>query len=598
MKKITWMVVSFLMALSLVIASCAPKEVEEKKAEEKATIVVKAEEKAVAEKVEKEKPGLLPPEVPKYGGIHTFVDLEPMGFDPAYIISVECKHEMIGYDELLGEDWTKGPAGTGEMEGPFLGLVSLLTGEIAESWELPDDNTIIYHIRKGIHFWDKPPANGRELNANDVVWNIQRQMTGPYMKMNVAPKDFPTSIKALDKWTVEIKVPSSQGSTFMMISEQVHYSAPEVVDKYGDLKDWRNVIGTGPWMLTDYVPATSMTFKKNPNYWKHDPLHPENQLPYMDGLKELFILDASTRLAGFRTGKIDRLGGGLIPISLDDAELLLRENPALKYKEFHTAGTCLWGRIDKPELPFKDLRVRKALNMAINRQEIVDKYYKGKADLFSVPYANDVGHRAMFTPLEQMPASVQEVFSYNPEKAKQLLKEAGYPNGFKTQILCSADEADFLSMIREYFLAIGVDMTLSVTELGARRSMARARTYPEMNYGGVVENAFPFKMHMVRSESFDCFSYWEHPYTRALYEEAMKYVGKDDAALCKLLKERYAPFVLENCIGVWLPGPYTYTLWWPWLQNFWGAVTLGYDNQQGYTHYAWMDTALKKSMGY
>ena len=591
-KKIVWIFVSCLMVLSLVIASCAPQQEAKEIEVGQATVVTAPEEKAAVEVVEEEE-ALLPPEVPKYGGIHTYVGIEPMGFDPAYTLSVECKHQMYGYDELLTEDWTKGPAGTGEMEGPFLGLISLLTGEIAESWEMPDDNTIIYHIRKGVRFWDKPPANGRELNANDVAWNIERQMTGPYMKANVAAKDFPTSIKALDKWTVEIKVPASQGSTFFMISEQVHYSPPEVVTVYKDIKDWRNVIGTGPWMLTDYVVATIMTFKKNPNYWKHDPMHPENQLPYLDGLKCMFILDASTRLAGFRTGKIDTLG-----VSIDDAELLLKENPALKYAEFPTSGTSLWGRIDKPELPFKDLKVRKALNMAINRQEIVDEYYKGKADILCVPYANDKGHQPMYTPLEQMPEAVQEVFSYNLEKAKTLLKEAGYPNGFKTQCICTSAEADFLALIREYFLDIGVDMALTVMESGARRSMGRARTYPEMNYGPVVESSFPFKMHMCRSESFDCFSYWEHPYTRALYEEAMTYVGKDDAALCKLLKEKYAPFVLENCLGIWLPAPYTYRLWWPWLQNFWGAVTLGYDNQECYTHYAWHDEALKKSMGY
>ncbi len=591
-KKILWMLISFLMVLSLVIASCGTEVVEEEEEEEEGQVVITKEEEEEKEVVEV-KEGLLPPEVTKYGGIHTFVGIEPMGFDPAYTLSVECKHQMYGYDCLLGEDWKKGPAGTGEMEGPFLGLISLLTGEIAESWELPDNNTIIYHIRKGVHFWNKAPANGRELNAEDVVWNLERQMGGPYMNMNVAPTDFPTSIKALDKWTVEIKIPASQGSTFLMMSEQVHYSAPEVADVYGDLKDWRNVIGTGPWMLTDYVSATQMTFKKNPDYWKHDPIHPENQLPYLDGLKCLFITDASTRLAAFRTGKLDTLG-----VSVDDALLLLNENPVLKYAEFPTSGISLWGRIDKPELPFQNLKVRKALNMAINRQEIVDEYYDGKADILCVPYANDAGHKPMYTPLEQMPEAVQEVFSYNPEKARQLLTEAGYPNGFKTQIICSAAEADILSVVREYFLDIGVDMEIVVLEIGARRSMGRARSYPEMNYGPVVESSFPFKMHMIRSESFDCFSYWEHPYTRELYQEAMNYVAKDDVGLCKLLKEKYAPFVLENCIGIWMPAPYAYRLWWPWLQNFWGSATLGYDNQECYTHYAWHDEVMKKSMGY
>ncbi|HEY96012.1 MAG TPA: ABC transporter substrate-binding protein [Dehalococcoidia bacterium] len=594
-KKIIWMMISGLMVLTLILASCETKTTEKTTEDDTDDVVKITESETTTGPTDGVKDEVqLPPDLPKYGGIHTFVGIEPMGFDPAYTLSVECKHQMYGYDCLLGEDWSKGPAGTGEMEGPFLGLVSFLTGEIAESWDMPDNNTIIYHIRKGVHFWNKAPANGRELDADDIVWNLQRQFdTGPYMNMNVTKKDFPTSIQALDKWTVEIKLPASQGSTFMMMSEQVHYSAPEVAEVHGDLKDWRNVIGTGPWMLMDYVSATQMTFKRNPDYWKYDPVHPENQLPYLNGLKCLFITDASTRQAAFRVGKIDTL-----PAAVDEATLLLNENPALKSAEFHTSGTSLWGRIDLPELPFKDLKVRKALNMAINRQELVDEYYDGKADILCVPYANDAGHSSMYTPLEEMPESVQEVFSYNPEKAKKLLAEAGYPNGFKTQIICTSAESEVLSIVKEYFLDIGVDMEINVMETGARRSMGRARTYPEMNYGPVVESSFPFKMHMVRSESFDCFSYWEHPYTRGLYEKAMQYVGKDDATLCKMLKEEYAPFVLENCIGIWMPAPYTYRLWWPWVQNFWGSTVLGYDNQECYTHYAWHDEKMKASMGY
>jgi len=123
---------------------------------------------------------------------------------------------------------------------------------------------------------------------------------------------------------------------FMRWLVTIQDNTHEVVDKYGNMADWHNACGTGPFMLTDYVSGASATFVKNPNYWGTDPLHPENKLPYLDGVKVLFIQDNQTRLTAMRIGKIDFLGGFAEDgVQLDDALNLMKTNPNLVYKSYY-----------------------------------------------------------------------------------------------------------------------------------------------------------------------------------------------------------------------------------------------------------------------
>ncbi len=591
-RKIIWLLVSCLMVLSLVMASCGPAEEEEE---------AEVEEEVVEEEVEEEEEeeeGLIPPEVPKYGGILTTIGSDPMGWDEAYTNHIMVPTEPIN-EELLQGDWTKGPAGTGETDwlSGFLGLIGMETGCLAESWELPDDETVIYHIRKGVYWQDKPPVNGREFTAYDAAWNLERNYTTPtaYLAQTYpAGTTRPISWKALDKYTVEMKVrPEQQGLALMVGGDFCRHYAPEVIDVYGDAKDWRNACGTGPFMLTDYTVGSSMTWEKNPNYWQNDPLHPENQLPYIDGCKSLIIPDLSTQLAALRTGKIDFMSN----VSWENAELLIKQCPELEYvRNLATAKAIFW-RMDKPELPFKDIRVRQALNMVINQQELVDDYYKGNADLFAVPFPNDAAHSDIFTPLEEMPEVVQEMFTYNPEKAKQLLKDAGYPNGFHTSVVCgSAADADFLSIIKGYFQVINVEMDIQMLESGVYSSVLRGRKHEEMIYEDTKNRSYPFRM-LDTQDTTDNAAFFKAPETDAAYAAVCAAIGKDDAEVNRVLKE-ITPFRLEQAYASWLPAEYVAQMWWPWLQNFHAEIYSGYNNSYLYKKYSWIDQALKKSMGY
>ena len=138
-------------------------------------------------------------------------------------------------------------------------------------------------------------------------------------------------------------------------------------------------------------------------------------------------------------------------------------------------GQFLAMRVDTK--PFDDIRVRRALNLAVNKQEIVKEYYGGNAELFAYPQHPD--YLGYFEPLEAMPDSIKELFTYNPEKAKKLLAEAGVPKGFtfKVQVCsCSPDHMDLLPLLAAYFEQVGVKIEIQPMEYGAFLSAMTSKT--------------------------------------------------------------------------------------------------------------------------
>ncbi len=606
MKKMILFSISLLMVISLIITSCTSEETErtpETDDNDEVKITTTVSDDTTSPVKTPTTTGYRDPEEPKYGGTFNFITGDPMGFDPWYVFMVQCSTLYLCNEELLMGNWTQTPAGDGKLIGGFLGYASRLTGQLAESWSMPDNETLLFNIRQGVHWWDKAPLNGREYTAYDAEWVINHMWSPDTVAMahksKLDARETPPAATALDRYTLEVKVPpQSQGLQVVYTASWLYHYPREVVEEYGDMKDWKNVVGTGAYILADYISNSMITYRKNPNYWQYDPVHPENKLPYLDTLKGFVIPDRSTQLAAFRTGQIDYSLG--IALNYDDGQLLLRQQPELEYVTIPGADNHLYFRIDKPELPWADLRVRRAMTMAINKEELIDSYYGGMGDLLGTPYPPDDGWAPFYTPLENMPDSVKELFYYSPDsltKAKSLLSQAGYPNGFKTKIVCLPADVDFLSVIKEYFAQVNVTLEIQPLEASIFAGMRRGRTHEEGIYTASPTAAFPYDMHNTRIESFDCFSYYEHPVTRTAYNEQRKYVCKDDATYAGILKG-VVPHILDECVAIWCPLPRSYRMWWPWVQNYHGQYGLGCDDQQLHLYYIWVDSEMKRDMGY
>ena len=253
--------------------------------------------------------------------------------------------------------------------------LSLFRPHLAESWDTPDDTTIIFHIRQGVHWHNKVPMNGREFTADDVVFNFQRMLgLGDFAETGPSPVAWTVfsaeSVTATDRYTVVIKLaePSSAALGLSLGQGSILYmTPPEVIQEHGDVKDWRNLVGTGPYSLTDWTDGSSFTLQKNPDYWKDDEKYPGNRLPYIDKIQGLFIAEEATRLAGLRSGQIDFLGfpAGVSDItSVEVLDSLRKNNPEIVLQPW-------WDRsqnsfvLDVTKPPFEDVRVRYAMQMAL-----------------------------------------------------------------------------------------------------------------------------------------------------------------------------------------------------------------------------------------
>ncbi|MDO8476269.1 MAG: ABC transporter substrate-binding protein [Candidatus Rokubacteria bacterium] len=410
-------------------------------------------------------------QAPKRGGTLSLRLWDPPHFDPHLTISYKTNVlYTFSHSRLL-----KFKAGPAVQPGTFT-----LEGDLAESWTQPNDTTYIFKLRKGVRWHNKPPVNGRELTADDVKYTFDRFVNekGNAYRSMMAALD---KVEVVDKYTVKMTLKEPYVWFLDMVANPMALAiiAKEAVEKFGDLKKSEAVIGTGPWMLDTYRPNVGVTYVRNPGYFL-------SGLPYIDKVEVTIDEDNASRMAAFIAGKYDL--GWENPGNINRADwvqikdTLKQRRPKLQTMEYASnQESHIYMRTDKP--PFSDVRVRRAISLAFNRQGIIDALFEG-VGIFNP--AVPAGLKDWALPVDQLGEGAQ-YYKFDPARAKKLLAEAGYPNGFPATISYatygSTILVDSLQLLLKNLKDIGIDAKLIQQEYGAYISTAFYGKYESMAYG-------------------------------------------------------------------------------------------------------------------
>jgi len=352
-----------------------------------------------------------------------------------------------------------------------------LEGDLAESWTQPSDTTYVFKLRRGVKWHPKPPVNGRELVADDVVYSVNRFLTtkGNANAFMLGSLD---KVEALDKYTVKftLKEPFAWFLDTLANPMAVAIVAKECVDKFGDLKKWEAVVGTGPWMLDSYRPNQGMTLVRNPAYFIPG-------LPYIDRIEVAVDEDNASRISSFLSGKYDLGWENPGTINRTDwVQIKDKVKRPVRTAEFPSnVMSHISMRTDQK--PFSDVRVRQAMSLAIDRKGIIDAVAEGVgATNPAVPAAL----KEWSIPLDQLGEGAKW-FRYDPAEAKKLLAAAGYPNGFPATICFTTYGStvliDSMQIVQKNLKDVGIDGKIDQKEYGAYISTCFYGNFPSLTYG-------------------------------------------------------------------------------------------------------------------
>jgi ABC-type transport system substrate-binding protein len=289
-----------------------------------------------------------------------------------------------------------------------------LRPDLAESWQSsPDSRMWTFKIRHGVKWQNVPPLNGRELTAADVKYCYEQ-----YAKEGVQAFTFQEieGMETPDKHTLRVHLKTPNALFPQNVAESVTVIFPrEVLEEDGDLK--KRLIGTGPYILKEHTRKVRIVLQRNPDYY-------DKGRPYLDELVILSAPDSATRKAAFRTGQSEILQVA----SPSEVEVILKTNPSAVAQEYANWLAPFGLALSQDKPPFNDVRVRRAISMAIDRQKQVDTVYEGHGIAgWGVPY---VYYQDTKPTLKELGPWWQ----YRPEEAKKLMAEAGHAKGFETTL--------------------------------------------------------------------------------------------------------------------------------------------------------------------
>lgn len=316
---------------------------------------------------------------------------------------------------------------------------------LATSWETPDDLTYIFHLRQGVKF-----HSGKAFGSDDVVYSLAMQKNPPAPGSVSAYYPKIASVEATDQYTVKLTLSQPDTTVVGYFAWNV-YSHIIPNGLYERLDPRTQEDGTGPFKVTEYVPNDHTTLERYTDYWNPS-------LPYLDKVTMKVLSDEQTTIAALQSGAVD----GSNNITSDGAATVAGFK-SLKVLKGLTAGFAEMEITVKGDgKPWDDVRVRQAINKAINRQDIINKVYGGDAVYTSkIP----AGYGSWAISPAQLKAKWEK---YDLAGAKKLMKEAGHQKGFSVQLESISSPASYTQtaqVIKAQLAKINIDVTVVPQEI-------------------------------------------------------------------------------------------------------------------------------------
>ncbi|MFC2007010.1 ABC transporter substrate-binding protein [Chloroflexota bacterium] len=309
-------------------------------------------------------------------------------------------------------------------------------GVLAESYDItPDKSAYIFHLRKGVKFSDGTPFNAKAAKYNwDKVLAVSD--TRQYC-------DDIESFEVIDDYTIRANIIPGKWNNLILEdfrNEIMMVLSPTSYEQNGE--DWSNTnpIGTGPWLLSDYQRAQKHVFERNPDYWNQP-------YPYLDSFEFILMKDRTVASMAYQAGEVEMFWSGNAPTA---AELI-----KAGYEMYPTpvGGVFSLACNQKdPESAWSDIRMRQALEYAIPKQKIADGVGEG---ILTASYECMRGTRGL--------GADYPIREYDPEKAKQLMAEAGYPDGLTAELVVYTKfNGDQIVAVQGALAEVGIDININV----------------------------------------------------------------------------------------------------------------------------------------
>ena len=533
---------------------------------------------------------------PQYGGTFTVVNQAlgtgPVNPDPAvggdgnFIVPILEKPRFGDHEKY-------GPKGTNEFPFTLVGPLpdKYAKGVLIESWEVSPEK-FVWKVREGVT-WAADNVDfmdNRELTADDIVADLKHYRDTPSGQRF---KGVAGDIYSTDKYTVVIEFTGIDVAMMdlLTLGGNAEISPPEVLE--AGIDKWENQVGTGPFMFKEYVIDSYFVYEKNPHYWDVTTIDGEQyKLPFVDEVAVPIIGDEAAMIAALRTGKAD-MGASIFAVhwnTLDETA------PELKSHRFPISfGSTAYLDTTKP--PFDNRDVRRAMMIGTDLTGFQKLRQAGDIELPSHWYPIDP-IMPSHTPIDELPDETRILYDYNPELAKKMLADAGYPNGFKTEYTTIA-WPEFMTdaaLLKDQWAKIGVELQINGYEIPVWQTHARERSYVGgIRWGhcsGCVLRELPR-----RTTGDDVnHSQWSDPKYDAMIADMLTEL--DPEKRTQIAKEA-GVYLLNEAIAIPQAVKVQGRFWWPWVKNYYGESYLSSVNTWlGPAKWSWIDQDLKKEMGY